>query len=245
MKGGNHATSKFSPVSNSVYICKTLDKTSAWCNISYSCSMMLSKLDTFDLNKSRSLDEWRVTFSVWKSSGSKLVKDVLELTIKSLSSKNVQSQLKSPVQNFNVEKLGVEDSKTQQFIHMKSEFNILKPETSNLFRNIKSNETKSLLEAHHMDLGNLVKHASNNVQNWSTVKDLVDDVELISSYVSNLRQGLGSSNNSPFLSAWNAIDELWKVIDGVDFEDIASSVNQTSIDVIKLQELTEIGTGTL
>lgn len=62
MKGGNHAYSRFSPDPDSIYICKSKDNTSAWCDVTCSLtkeawSVWCTKLD---FEETWSLDEWKV-----------------------------------------------------------------------------------------------------------------------------------------------------------------------------------------
>ena len=62
----------------------------------------------------------------------------------------------------------------------------------------KGDEVKALLKVHHIDIGNIIKVVSNNIQNWSMVEDIGDDLKLLLSHITNMKQLIGTNSHSLF-----------------------------------------------
>ena len=126
--------------------------------------------------------------------------------------------------------------KTLEFMSIKSEFKTLDPNVANLFESIGDINVKNLLEVHHVDIGSIIKHLGSNVQNWSIVQDIGDDLQVLLAHISSIKQLIGSNTNSLFPTIWTGIEELWELSDGIKFSDLQDDLSKTTMELIKLQD---------
>ena len=98
LKGGSHSVSRFTPSTNCLYVCKAVDKSSAWCDFSVETTKLevLSLKDELKTEQGHSLDEWKVLFKLLKDHQSLPTSKECNDALKSVNTDNVMQLLKSP-----------------------------------------------------------------------------------------------------------------------------------------------------
>ena len=237
-KGGSHFTSKFAPQGNTYYVCKSVDKTSAYCNLAFSHkSFIVSSIKHIDLSVPKPIGQWRALIQTIHDEPSPVpgedleVKPELDLKPPALATDLKLETIKDGNESPNT------SSDYKREYHVKSFPNhSFKPSQTSAFKELDTMEEsvlKSILKTHHSDINFITKYLNELIQKWNV---LDQDLVLLNSKVATLHQELGSNTQATFLSAWNAIDVISKNLEGIDFEDLQTSVNLSTMQIVEAKE---------
>lgn len=168
----SHSTSKFESEPNVYYVCKTVDATAVWCNLSIpKLSVKLSYAgEEFDMTKTRSIEAWRATISMLGKVKSESSQFEIEAAVEALTETDVAKLMKTPGKIrptskslLNPEGLN-EDTAVKDFLTIKSEFKCLSPNIIELLSSLDTNDVKAILKAFHQDLSSLAQYTSQNFE---------------------------------------------------------------------------------
>ena len=234
---GSHSTSKFQPEGNTYYVCKSMDKTLAYCSLSFSQkSFASSSLKDLDLSQPRSLEQWRTLIKSVNATMDLDVKPVSEHTSNTSEAQNVDRKDPKISFSFGSDKYpntSVSINPEQDQSHSSSPFEVLDPSVLKHLDNLQEIPLKSILESHHLDIHSIIKHLNDFIRKWDVIEQEMID---LNNNVSAIQRDIRTNSKTSFVSVWDGIDAIMNNLDGIDLDDLQSSVNHTSMEHVEFKD---------
>ena len=244
----SHMSDKFSPTTDCFYVCRSSDKTSAWCDTFIQEKKVKLKHDTVDMTVEKPLLEWRAMFDMLdKTQVPPPSLNSLDQAIEAITKTNITSFLKTPKKVTASSDLIMrpkspsDKGPAAHFAGLKATFKVLGLSFNENLANLSPKEpSKSLLEDMQDDLGAIITYLSNEAQNFEIVSDVAEDLEVLSRNIVNIKQTLGSTIHNPYPTVWSGLEELWSLHDAFDIEDLSEAViklkfeSETTWNTVKL-----------
>lgn len=241
-----HETSKFVPLEDHLYICKTAVEDSAWCD--YKAPLHKVKTSNPELiskpSTTKTLTEWKALFksinsneeifadpSSLEQSVSYMVNPVRVVDLMT-PGKIVKHDSKSFASTLNLE--GVKEEASYDIADLE-----LSSDTMMEWKDQFPGSLPDFVQSLSTHVISMFEDLANTQQNTPALLDVSNDLTNLVSSVTGIKESIGFDTQGIHRDLWSAIDDIDDALNGIDLKTLEETVIRNGFDITGLQDKLE------